>query len=144
MPDQVIIRDLTLEDYKALKPLLDELGYLSTEDEVKERLSKIVPDKNFKALLAEDQGKVVGFIGLSKSYTYERNGCYVRILALVVAGEYRSRGIGTQLVAAAEEWARQNGASLIALNSGLQRVEAHKFYENKGFRKKWYGFIKEL
>lgn len=65
-------------------------------------------------------------------------------LALVVAGEYRSRGIGTQFVAAAEEWARQNGASFIVLSSGLQRLDAHKFYESKGFRKKGFSFIKEI
>src|SRR5690554_6977436 len=108
MPVQLVIRDLTLDDYRALKFLLDELGYPSTEAEVKERLNNIIPDKNFKTLLAEVQGKVVGFIGLSKSYAYERNGCYVRIMALVVAREYRNMGIGTQLVAKAEEWAKQN------------------------------------
>jgi GNAT superfamily N-acetyltransferase len=144
MPVQLVIRDLTLDDYRALKFLLDELGYPSTEAEVKERLNNIIPDKNFKTLLAEVQGKVVGFIGLSKSYAYERNGCYVRIMALVVAREYRNMGIGTQLVAKAEEWAKQNGASLIVLSSGLQRLEAHKFYESKGFRKKGYSFIKKI
>jgi GNAT superfamily N-acetyltransferase len=144
MPVQLVIRDLTLDDYRALKFLLDELGYPSTEAEVKERLNNIIPDKNFKTLLAEVQGKVVGFIGLSKSYAYERNGCYVRIMALVVAREYRNMGIGTQLVAKAEEWAKQNGASLIVLSSGLQPLEAHKFYESKGFRKKGYSFIKKI
>lgn len=43
MQDQLVIRDLTLDDYKALKSLIDELGYPSSEDEVKERLSVVKP-----------------------------------------------------------------------------------------------------
>ena len=65
-------------------------------------------------------------------------------MALVVAEEYRNQGIGTQLIKVAEEWAQQNGAAIITLNSGLKRLDAHRFYEHMGFRIKGYSFIKEL
>lgn len=144
MQERLIIRDMVPDDYKALKPLIDELGYPSTEDEIKERLQNIIIDKNFKTLLAELNGKIVAFIGLLKSYGYEINGPYIRIMALVVAEEYRNQGIGTQLIKVAEEWAQQNGATIITLNSGLKRMDAHRFYEHMGFRIKGYSFIKEL
>ena len=34
--------------------------------------------------------------------------------------------------------------SVISLNSGLSRDNAHKFYESKGYSKRSYGFIKML
>ena len=48
----------------------------------------------YHTLLASYEGKVVGMIGLLKGYYYEMDGCYVRIVALVVDPNYRNKGIG--------------------------------------------------
>ncbi len=144
MTEPLVVRDLILRDYKTIRFLLDELGYPTPEEEVKERLERINSDKTLKTLVAEIEGEIVGFIGLCKSYSYERSGCYIRITALIVSEQYREKGIGTRLLQAAEEWARLLNASCIVLSSGLNRKEAHKFYENKGFYIKGYSFFKDV
>ncbi len=144
MDEKLIIRDLIINDYKALTPLIEALGYPATHEEVKQRIEKIVLDKTLTTFVAELNGKIVGFIGLCKSFAYERNECYVRVTALVVSEEYRKKGIGTKLIQASEEWSRKEKASSIVLNSGINRKEAHKFYENKGYKIKGYSFFKDI
>ena len=68
------------------------------------------------------------------------------ILGLAVAGDFRGQGIGSALLKRAEEWARENGASSMRLNSGESRKQAHEFYRAQGYidDKKQLRFIKEL
>ena len=49
------------------------------------------------------------------------------------------------LLSFVNEWAKENSCEVVALSSGLQRVEAHKFYESKmEFDKTSYVFKKQL
>lgn len=142
--DKLIIRDSEAGDYKSIASLIMELGYPATEVEVKERLTLIDSDKSLRTMVAEREGNVIGFIGLSKSYAYERNGCYIRITALVVSSNFRNQGVGRKLVQIAEAWATAEKATVILLNSGVNRNDAHRFYESQGFSLKGYSFCKEL
>ena len=45
----------------------------------------------------------------------------------------RLRGFGKQLLASAEQWARDNEIRALRLNSGMKRQGAHKFYRAVGF-----------
>ena len=47
---------------------------------------------------------------------------------LVTTAANRSRGVGTALLAALEERARAAGCQVLDLDSGAQRVDAHRFY----------------
>ena len=68
------------------------------------------------------------------------------ILGIAVAADFRRQGIGSALLKRAEEWARENGASSMRLNSGESRKQAHEFYRAQGYTddKKQLRFIKEL
>ena len=87
---------------------------------------------------------VVGLLGLAFGLYYEYSGSYARIVALSVATEMQGRGIGGYLVAAAESVAKARGALTCIVNSGLQRAEAHSFYENHGFSCRGKAFYKRL
>ena len=52
---------------------------------------------------------------------------------VVIASEYQRRGIGSKLMDAAIEHAKENGCYKVTLQSGAKRVGAHKFYEAAGF-----------
>ena len=142
--DVLMIRDFALWEYQAMVPLMKALGYPSSETELRERMERIVANPAFKTIVAEWRGQIVGFIGLCKSYGYERNGISVRIMALVVDEQFRNKGIGTRLLRAGEAWARNDQAICVVLNSNMQRIEAHRFYEKEGYQIKGYGFFKEL
>ena len=68
------------------------------------------------------------------------------ILGIAVAVDFRRQGIGSALLKRAEEWARENGAGSMRLNSGESRKKAHEFYRALGYidDKKQLRFIKEL
>lgn len=59
----------------------------------------------------------------------------MEILNLAVDPACRRRGIGSILLQAAKDWARQNKASQIHLEVRASNHAARKFYEAHGFRK---------
>jgi GNAT superfamily N-acetyltransferase len=56
---------------------------------------------------------------------------YVNYLA--VQAVHRNRGIGSRLMGAMEEWARDNGAGLILTDTNLRSPHAVRFYEKQGY-----------
>jgi GNAT superfamily N-acetyltransferase len=55
---------------------------------------------------------------------------------LAVQARHRSRGIGSRLLRAVEEWAREKGAELLLTDTNLRsNVGAVEFYERHGFQK---------
>lgn len=58
----------------------------------------------------------------------------VYIEALAVAESRRGRGVGTRLLADAEDWARSRGRSRIALHVLVANTGARRLYERTGFR----------
>ena len=68
------------------------------------------------------------------------------ILGIAVSADFRRQGIGSALLKRAADWARENGAGSVRLNSGESRKKAHEFYRALGYidDKKQLRFIKEL
>lgn len=61
-------------------------------------------------------------------------GRYLYVHELVARPEARSRGNGAKLLSWLIEYAREQGAGQVHLESGLQRTDAHRFYRREGFR----------
>ena len=57
----------------------------------------------------------------------------LNVLGLVVDEKNQGQGIGAQLLNALEEKAKAREIKVIRLNSGVQRHEAHQFYEHQGY-----------
>jgi|SRR6185312_7392155 len=142
----ITIRNSTLNDIDAITFLLGELGYPATHDEVRLRFAQIASHPDYKTLLAVVDGKIVGMIGMLRSHSYEHNGQYIRILAMVVDREHQNKGIGKKLLAGADRWANENNAFAMVLNSGNrpERQSAYLFYQKMGFEIRSFGFIKKF
>jgi GNAT superfamily N-acetyltransferase len=139
----VLIRYANEADLADITFLMSELGYETTESEVTNRLSKLNSNSDYHTLVAEIDNQVVGLLGLHIGLSYEFNGCYGRVICLVVNQQYRNNGIGKQLIIRAKEIVIEHDGSAIALNSGnrTDRKDAHKFYLKSGFIAKSTGFI---
>jgi len=61
-----------------------------------------------------------------------------------VRADLRGRGVGTQLMRAMIERARERGAGMIALTSDRRRVDAHRFYAQLGFEASHVGMKRAL
>jgi GNAT superfamily N-acetyltransferase len=69
-----------------------------------------------------------------RSSSMSTPGVYAEIGGLVVERRRRKKGIGKLLMTGAEEWAREQGCSVVRLRSSAVRTEAHRFYEGPRLR----------
>lgn len=72
-------------------------------------------------------------------------GRFVWVCDLVSDANVRSKGYGDKLLTYVQNWAKENHYESVALSSGLQRTDAHRFYEKKmGYDKVSFVFKKNL
>lgn len=123
----------------------NELGYPNVQlSDFMDRMKAMAQDDNYRIFVALLDNEIVGFIGTVQGIAFEVDGGFLRIIALAVAKKHQHKGIGSLLLKHVENFARLNGISALALNSGFHRLESHAFYENNGFSKRSYGFSKDI
>jgi GNAT superfamily N-acetyltransferase len=140
----VAIRPAELGDADALAGLITELGYKTRNSEMKMRMESIVVDSRYRTFVAVENGKVCGMIGTFSHYSYEHNNPGGRIIALVVAAGARGRGIGRRLMIAAENDFAQRDIRRVAVDTRFERKQAHQFYEQLGYTRNGFRFVKNL
>ena len=121
-----------------LRTHLDEQTYLDLVLEAQEK------DSYWMYALLNDQKIVVAVVGFKPMITLYY-GRFVWVCDLVTDMNNRSKGYGEQLLTYVHKWAEENNYEQVALSSGLQRKDAHRFYENRmGYDKVSYVFKKPL
>jgi GNAT superfamily N-acetyltransferase len=143
------VRTATREDWPAVASLLAELGrpdVRGTPDEDKARLLFLAylerPDA--VALVAEDQGRVIGFCDMEFRSWLNFTRPEAWIPDLIVTDGARSRGAGHALLARAEELARERNCRGMSLESANWRTRAHAFYAREGWADVAHEFFKNL
>ena len=88
-------------------------------------------------IVAELSGDIVGFID-ARLYrptdAMHRDMIYCLISEIAVRREYQNHGIGKQLLQAAEDWGRQQGAEFAVLEYHAENVSAGAFYQRMRYR----------
>lgn len=125
-------------------PLVSKLRtHLSLEDYthlVKEAMEKDRYEL-YGLYIGDFLASVIGFEPMTTLYY----GRFIWVCDLVTDDNYRSLGYGNHLLSHIEDLAKEKGYDAIALSSGLQREQAHRFYEDKmAYDKVSYVFKKEL
>ncbi|KMJ58036.1 acetyltransferase [Bacillus sp. LL01] len=89
----------------------------------------------------EEVEAVTGIITLTNFY----DGRHIYVYDLVTKSSSRSKGYGEKLLGYIEELGKERGCEKVTLSSGLARVDAHRFYEDKmDYEKSSYVFRKKL
>ena len=83
---------------------------------------------------AEEDGRLVGYLILVYVFSLEHFGLTTEIDEFYIDAPHRSRGVGEQLLAAAELSARQAGCRNLSLQIGHHNAKARAFYVRNGFR----------
>ena len=83
--------------------------------------------------VAEAAGALVGYLIVVLVISVEHKGLMGEIDELFVLPEARSRGIGTALLAAAEQALVQRGCVRLQLQLGRGNARARTFYERHGY-----------
>jgi GNAT superfamily N-acetyltransferase len=129
------IRPVRHDDVPRLAILLGQLGYPTTEQDVRDRLAYWTDDPASTLLaVADDSDSLMGVAALHITPILEITGKFGRLVALVVDDTTRSQGVGSMLIAAVEESARAAGCLFMEVTSSQHRHQAHLFYERRGYR----------
>jgi GNAT superfamily N-acetyltransferase len=127
------IRKAEDRDIAALARLAGELGYPSTETQVRNRFATIKGAPHLATFVAViNRDMVIGWIQLSEARSVESDP-RAEITGLVVDSNFRSGGVGRLLVERGENWARQRGLGAIGVRSNIIRERTHVFYERLGY-----------
>ena len=140
---ETIFELTTTKQWLEAFPIMKQLRTDLTEESYIELLQDMSKDGyKLYAMYAEDE--IVSLVGLSWRINFY-NKRHIFIYDLVTDVSQRSFGYGEKLLKYIHDWANENGAEYVALESGLQRSDAHRFYEDKLDYDKWcYSFRKTL
>ena len=128
-----MIRKAEMKDYLDIARLSGVLGYPISEVAVKKNLARILKDAEHEFLVFELGERVTAFIEAEIYAPVYAEQVMLNVLGLVVDEKNQGQGIGAQLLNALEEKAKAREIKVIRLNSGVQRHEAHQFYEHQGY-----------
>lgn len=136
----VTIRDARREDVPRMVELLADDGIGAGREDAGDltpyeaAFDAIDADPRTELLVAELDGALIAILQLDLLPGLSRRGAWrAQLEAVRVASEFRSRGVGAQLVQAAVERARDRGAVLVQLTTSKPRVDAQRFYRRLGF-----------
>lgn len=106
-------------------------------------IDQMVPE-GYRMFALRAEGAIVALAGIAVMTNFY-HGRHVWVYDLVTAAAARSQGHGEALLRFIEEFAVAEGCVNVALASGVQRVDAHRFYEGRmGYERASWCFVKGL
>jgi ribosomal protein S18 acetylase RimI-like enzyme len=128
------IRKANLNDVDKLIELMQKADN-RTREWAKNRVNSFISNKKKLILVAEDDGRLVGFVGIKK---YEDNEArkfadlnkFIWVVWIAVLPEYRKKKIGSELLKSVDEYARAFDKSEVILDC---REKVINFYKINGY-----------
>jgi ribosomal protein S18 acetylase RimI-like enzyme len=141
-------RQATREDLSEIVRMLAD-DFLGTQRERYENplpvsylkaFEEIEADKNNELIVAEFDGVVIGTLQITFTPSISfQGGKRATVESVRVDAKYRGQGIGKELMLYAINRAREAGCISMQLTTNMDRTDAHRFYENLGFKKSHLG-----
>jgi GNAT superfamily N-acetyltransferase len=128
----IAIRPATPDDADRIAALFTDEGYPSGPSDIVERLDRFDSPYS-RVLVADHDGDVLGFVAVHALPRFEHSDRVLRIMALVVDAAVRERGVGGELMDAAEGVAREVGAAFVEVTAGRHRPDAARLYTERGY-----------
>ncbi|EPK7284675.1 aminoalkylphosphonate N-acetyltransferase [Citrobacter farmeri] len=139
------LRRATAQDTEAVYALVCELKQASFDyPAFRAGFTANLQDARLRYQLALLDGQAVGLIGLHLQYHLHHANWIGEIQELVVMPQARGLKIGSQLLAWAEQEAREAGAEMTELSTSVKRHDAHRFYLREGYEQSHFRFTKAL
>ena len=139
------LQPATISSIPAIVPLLEQLGYPVTPEELEKRFTNFIKKDGYGVVIATYESQPIGMISWSKSHLFVQGKVRFHIECLIVDRNYRNQGVGKKLMLFVEEVAKISRPAIIDLTSGVRRAKdgSHDFYKalgynNEGHRAKLY------
>lgn len=139
------------QDFQTYLADLDPMGLIQVDPQygslkVEELMTQLSEEDVF--LIAQEDSVIVGCVLVSVHTTNNIEKIewsvekYGEVKELFVDIEYRSKGIGKELVQAAEEYVKEKGCDAMFIEVFLPNTLAKKFYEKIGYSERSVEMIK--
>lgn len=134
--NKIKIRRVTMADARELLPLVNQLGYPTTEENLIARIALYQHSPCDRSWIAIEDDHIVGCIALHLYDLFHCTERFARIVSLIVRDTHRRQGIGKRLLRKAELYARSQNCTTLELSSSLKRIKlgTHHFYEALGYK----------
>jgi fructose-1,6-bisphosphatase/inositol monophosphatase family enzyme/GNAT superfamily N-acetyltransferase len=136
LPESVALRPAAWNDREAILALTLAMGGhddVAANSDPLRHLAALLRRSDARVVVAEVDGFVAGFAEIQARPTSIGDAYEAWLGALAVADGFRGRGIGSALLRAVDDAARELGCSRIELESSEWRDEAHAFYRERGY-----------
>lgn len=140
----VWVRMAQNQDCAALARLVTQLGYPTDTAAMQRRFPMLSAIDHAAAFVAEHGNEICGMLGVDFYRVWHRDEPLGHLATMVVDERYRGEGVGTALLATAENWLRDHGVHHTVLTSASHRIEAHRFYLKHGYALTGQRFAKTL
>lgn len=141
----ISIRPATLADLNAVYRLICDLeGKALNLSFFTENYKLHLEDCTIRYIVACKGRKVIGFLSMhiQRILHHDRPTCELQELNILP--EYRSLGIGAELMNYAESLAKEMGVEEIELTTRNYRIRAQEFYKRLGYEQTHLKFVKKL
>jgi len=106
---------------------------------------EIEADKNNELIVVEKDGEIIGTLQITFTPSISfQGGKRATVESVRVDEKYRGQGIGKELMLFAINRAREEKCVSMQLTTNADRTDAHRFYENLGFKGKHLGMKLKL
>jgi GNAT superfamily N-acetyltransferase len=132
----------TDKEIAACYPVMRELRPQIPENEFVSRV-RGQEGGGYRLAVVEDGGGIVAIAGfrIGENLAWGR---FLYVDDLVTSEKCRSRGYGARLLSWLRERAVAEGCQQLHLDAGIQREEAHRFYEREGMSRAGFHFVEVL
>ncbi|PTY07139.1 GNAT family N-acetyltransferase [Opitutaceae bacterium EW11] len=139
------IRKTVAEDLTEIRELLVDLGYPCDPALLRRRMAEMSADQTEDLLVAEGEaGRVLAVISIHYVPQLPLAGDFARISYFCVGAGARSRGLGRTIEAEVVRRATARKCDRIELHCHSRRVDAHRFYQARGYIEAPKYFVKHL
>jgi len=134
MNSKLEIRKIEPQDVDFIYKSICELENDKLNFEVFEQIfHENISNPNHLYLIAENENESLGFISFHTQNLLHHCGIVCEIQEFFIDQNYRSKGIGRQLIEKIMKFADQNNLKSIEVTTNRRRVENVLIYENLGF-----------
>jgi hypothetical protein len=140
--DIVKIKFISSKNILTILPLLKVINTDTSDIILKQRVKEMTT-QHYKCV-----GIYLGnaLIGISGLWFLTRHYCGKTIEPdhVVIAKEYRNQGLGKKLFEWIYKYAQNNGYEATELNTYIENTKSHRFYENEGYKKLGFHYLKKF
>lgn len=135
----ITVRQAVLSDLEALTPLFDAYrqfyGCNGNLGAVRDFLSARFNHGESVLFIAQEGKATVGFVQLYPSFSSVSLARTFILNDIFVPEQWRKRGVGSLLIAAAVEFARSMGAARLSLSTAITNSTAQALYQSAGWKR---------